>query len=193
MGNLWDYDGTVIKNRTDHVIQLVPYRADGVLVTDTDNPDVEQHEYRLINNDHIGDADFFIVVAMMKGGTPPPHIGVQTGIAGHESGGSISIGFEGASLTVGGEDSETKTIPYSSSMAAGIVPLRKNRDRDRYESNANFQTVEVDVMAVIQQGRSVTVDGREPDLTGIKIWEIQYVGERDLKMEEREGRASVGW
>lgn len=48
-------------------------------------------------------------------------------------------------------------------------------------------------MAVVQQGRSVTVDGREPDLTGIKFWEIQYVGERDLKQEEREGRASVGW
>jgi hypothetical protein len=192
MGNLWDYDGTVIHNEMDHAVELIPYRADGQRA-ETNSEVIAPGGYRLVNNDHIGDNSFYILVAFMKDSEIPPHIGVVQGTSG--KGGGITVGGSegGTGGTVGFQFSETHTVGFSASMAAAIVPLKKKRERNRYESNADYRIVTKRVKAVIDQGMPITVDNLPPESVETNVWVLERLGTRNRKREEREGRASQGW
>lgn len=58
------YDGTLVHNITKHTVLIQPYRADG-LEAKTYSPEIPPGEWRLVNNDHIGDADCFFLIAFM--------------------------------------------------------------------------------------------------------------------------------
>ncbi len=202
MGQLWDYDGAVFKNELDHSILLVPFRADGLLV-DTNNPVIAPGEYRLINNDHIGDAEFYIVLAFMAGAEIPPRVGVTQGVEGVTVGvglgGGGSAGGEGGSASIALTVGVTKTAGFSSTMAAGLVQLTKNSQRNRYENSDDFKVTSQPANLAITPGRDVTVNGQTVDpndtqtLKNIQVWSIQRIGARNRAAEEKAGRSSKGW
>src|SRR5262245_8528280 len=99
-----NYDGTLIRNMLPHTVIIQPYRADGKIVT-TNSPDLAPDDLRLVNNDWIGDADFFYIVAFMKDATIPPAINVTQSTWAKS--GSVGVGISGNSLSIGGGEGGT--------------------------------------------------------------------------------------
>ena len=189
MGNLWDYDGAIFKNELQHVLQIVPYRADG-LRAETNSPDIPPGKTRLVNNDHIGDADFYLVLAFMRDAVVPDRVGItqyQT-----SGGGSFGIGVEGLfGIELGGEGGNTYSL--SSSMAAGIVALKRSAARKRFESEASYRVVSKAVSAYMASGRQITVNGEKPTNTNVEVWEFEIIGPRNKVAEKNHGLSSLGW
>ena len=103
----------VFINSTKHVVQMVGYRADG-LIFDQDAPEIAPGQARYINKEHFGDNDWYFVIAYMKDAVVPDRIGVTQAVSGGGAGLGVTISGSGGSISVSG----TKTTYYSDGVAA---------------------------------------------------------------------------
>jgi hypothetical protein len=124
------YDGTIVHNLIRGSVQLRPYLAGGAEAK-TYSPDIDHDKWRLINNDHIGDGEFFFIVAFPADAEIPDKIRVEhSDWADRTASGQVDINRAGG-IDIGG-------FADPSRMAAAFVKLRRNPYTDRWESNEKF-------------------------------------------------------
>jgi hypothetical protein len=176
------YDGTLVHNIMQHTVIIQPYRADGLKV-ETFSPEIGPNEWRLINNDHIGDADYFFIIAFMKDGAIPERIGVTSST--WSKSGSVGFSVKGIGLSVGGGDSGTDY--YSSSSAAAVVKLTHNAATSRFESNEKFLLEAQDGTVSFKPG---AMDDALQSRANVVVWGLLYAPDQHTRPDDRELK---GW
>ena len=104
----------VIVNRTGHIINFQAYDADKVHMVQF-APAIASGQARYVNQDHLGSADYFYILAFFttQEFNPPPGIGIASGPLG--AGGGITIAGTGGSF------SATVTQAFSQPVACAKV------------------------------------------------------------------------
>lgn len=180
------YDGTLVHNIMQHTVIIQPYRADG-LAAKSYSPEIGPGEWRLINNDHIGDADYFFILAFMKGSDVPEKIGVSQSVWSKSGSIGFSLGGGGGSfgLSVGGGEGGTNY--YSASMAAAVVKLTKNSKTDRFESNEKFLLEAADGAVSFDPG---AMDNQHIERPQMVVWRMLYAPDQHSRPSDDELK---GW
>ncbi len=195
------YDGIVIKNETDHRAVLVPYRPDGGRIKSY-TPSIGPKEMRLINNDHLPDADFYFVLAYLDGANIPEFVDVKSATHswsfafGLSGSGSVGGTGGGGGISFGGGEGTTDF--YSSYMCGAIIPLEKNANgkygSNRLGCNNEYKLSAYDQKVFFNQQRNfiqIADEEKEKKLIVIdtKLWCIEFVGERP----KDDQRKTYGW
>ena len=104
----------VVANQTGHVIRFEAYDANKQRMDQSDPP-IQSGQARYVNQDHLGSADYFIMLAFYETEKfdAPPGVGIIQGVSG--GGGGISIAGWGVSA------SATVTEAFSQPVGAAKV------------------------------------------------------------------------
>jgi hypothetical protein len=177
------YDGTLVHNIMKHTVKIQPYRADG-LAAKTYSVDIGPDEWRLVNNDHIGDADYFFLVAFMNDSEIPERIGVTQGTWAKS--GSVGFSIQGlGGITIGGGEGGTKY--YSSSMAAAVVKLTQNPETGRFESNEKFLLEAADGTVSFDPGATKNEPTQRLQMV---VWRMLYAPDQKSRPSDNDMK---GW